>query len=223
MGKAKRASERRDEGLSLERIVEVAIELLDAEGEDGLTFRALATRLATGSGAIYWHVANKSELLVAASNAIVAREMKALGTRAAPRKAIRNIAVSLYEGIDAHPWVGAQLFRAPSETAMLQIFERIGREIQAMGVSRRAQFTSVSALVSYIIGVSVQNAANGRQHDPRMSRAEFLKTIAARWEALDPDEYPFTRKVAAQMREHNDRAEFLAGVDLILNGIALGC
>jgi len=41
--------------------------MLDVAGESGLTFRALAAELRTGAGAIYWHVANKSELLVAAT------------------------------------------------------------------------------------------------------------------------------------------------------------
>jgi hypothetical protein len=31
--------------------------------------------------------------------------------------------------------------------------------------------------------------------------------------------YPFTRKIAAQLPGHDDLAEFLAGVDLILTGI----
>ena len=43
-------------------------QILDDEGEAALTFRALSARLATGSGAIYWHVANKSELLAAATD-----------------------------------------------------------------------------------------------------------------------------------------------------------
>ena len=37
------------------RLVRAAIEILDADGEDALTFRALAGRLATGPGAIYHH------------------------------------------------------------------------------------------------------------------------------------------------------------------------
>src|SRR5580704_3246894 len=63
--RAQRA-ERRADALSKERIVADAIEILDAGGESALTFRALAARLATGSGAIYWHVASKNELLMAA-------------------------------------------------------------------------------------------------------------------------------------------------------------
>lgn len=44
--------------------------------------------------------------------------------------------------------------------------------------------------------------------------------MAAQWEKLDAKEFAFTRKVAGQLRKHDDRREFLAGVDLILAGIA---
>jgi AcrR family transcriptional regulator len=221
MAKATRGSERREDALSRERIVDAAIELLDAEGENGLTFRALATRLATGPGALYWHIANKSELLVAATDAVVARAMSEVLASATPHEAIRSIAASVFETIDAHPWVGAQLSRAPWETAVLQIFERIGRQVQALGVRGGAQFTSASALLSYILGVSVQNAAQGRLLEPSVNRADFLEMVSAQWKELDAHEYPFTRNVAAaQLPEHDDLADFLTGIDLILAGIA---
>ncbi|QSQ19437.1 TetR family transcriptional regulator [Pyxidicoccus parkwayensis] len=219
MGTTKRGSERREDALSRERIVDAAIELLDDEGENGLTFRALATRLATGAGALYWHIANKSELLVAATDTVVARAMAEVPAVAKPREAIRGIAVGVFETIDAHPWVGAQLSLAPWETPMLQLLERLGRQVQAMGVPSRAWFTSASALLSYIVGGSIQNAANGRLFEPSVDRADFLDSMSARWKELDANEYPFTRKVAAQLPKHDDLAEFLAGIDLILTGI----
>ena len=58
--------------LSREIVVAAAIALLDELGERGLTFRLLAERLNTGSGALYWHVANKSELLDDAADTVVA-------------------------------------------------------------------------------------------------------------------------------------------------------
>lgn len=217
--KTKRAVDRREQALSRERIVDEAIELLDAEGEDGLTFRTLATRLATGAGAIYWHITSKNELLVAATDAVIARALVGVSPHSAPKKAIRNIAVNLFETLDAHPWLGAQLAQNFQLPAMLQIFERIGRQIQALGVPRKAQFTAATVLVSYIIGESQQNSANGRMYDPMPDRADFLEKMAAEWKALDADEYPFTRSVAEQLRDHDDRVEFLAGIDFILAGI----
>jgi AcrR family transcriptional regulator len=217
--KAKQRSERREEALSRERIVEAAIEILDAQGEAGLTFRALATRLATGPGALYWHISNKEELLVAACDVVVANTLPEISARATPRKALHGIALGVFEMLDAHPWLGAELVRNPSPTAMLQIFERIGRQVQALKVPERAQFTAATVLGSYIISESRQNAANGRLYNPSPDRTEFLEQLAAQWQALDPDAFPFTRNAAKQLREHDDRAEFLAGVDLILAGI----
>lgn len=224
MAKSKSRQERREDALSRERIVDAAVELLDDEGEEGLTFRALATRLATGPGAIYWHIENKTELLVAATDAVVARVLGEVRASTKPRDAIHALALGVFEAVDAHPWLGRQLSRAPWENPTLQIFERIGRQVQALGVRRGAQFTSASALLSYILAVSIQNAANGqfarRKLDPSVTRAAFLASVSAKWKALDAKDFAFTRNVASQLAEHDDHAEFLAGVDLILSGVA---
>ncbi|MEZ0095804.1 AcrR family transcriptional regulator [Streptacidiphilus sp. EB129] len=216
-------TKRRTDALSKERIVEAAIEILDADGESALTFRALSARLATGSGAIYWHVANKDDLLAAAANDVIARVMTGVVSGAVsgaePQEAIRAIAIGVFDAIDAHPWVGTQLSREPWQSAMVQIFEGIGGRLPALGVPARAQFDAASALVNYILGVAGQNAANARLHTQESDRTAFLGTVAARWVQFDPAEYPFVHQVATQLIEHDDREQFLAGIDLILAGI----
>lgn len=218
--KPKGAPVRREEALSREQIVSAAIQLLDDEGEDGLTFRALATLLATGAGALYWHVKSKDELLVAATDVVIERTLADAGCSDSAQAAIHEIALGVFQTVDEHPWVGAQLALNPPPTAMLKIFERLGRQVQALGAEPALQFTATTVLGSYIVSESRQNAANGRIQQPHPDRAEFLAQAAARWEKLDPSEFPFTRNAAAQLRDHDDRAEFLAGVDLILAGIA---
>jgi AcrR family transcriptional regulator len=215
-----RRTERRTDALSKERIVAAAIEILDAEGEAALTFRALNARLATGAGAIYWHIANKDELLVATTDDVIARVMTEVVSGAEPREAIRAVALGVFDAIDAHPWVGTQLSRAPWQSAMLQIFESIGGQLQLLGVPEPAQFATASAFVNYVLGVAGQNAANVRLlHSHETDRAAFLGTVAALWAQLDPAEYPFVHQMATQLREHDDREQFLAGIDLILAGI----
>jgi AcrR family transcriptional regulator len=213
-------TERRTDALSKERIVEAAREILDTQGEAALTFRALTTRLATGAGAIYWHVADKDELLAAATDDVITRVMAEVVGGADPAEVIRTIALGLFDAIDVHPWVGTQLSRAPWRSANLQIFEGIGGRLQALGVPEQAQFDVATALVNYILGVAGQNAANARLVIAReMGREAFLASVAAQWEQLDLEEYPFVRRVTAQLREHDDREQFLAGIDLILGGI----
>ena len=219
MAKTVRSSERRADALTRERILDAAIDLLDSGGENGLTFRALAARLETGHGAIQWHVANKSELLKAATGVAVARAMEEPGSDAPPREAIHAIALGIFDAIDAHPWIGGQLARPPWQSTMLQIFEHIGRQVQALGAPAAALFTSTSALLHYIIGAGGQNATNSRSPAALGDRQDVLDTIARHWEGLDPGEYSFTRAMAGQLRVHDDRAEFVAGIDLILAGM----
>ncbi|WP_326948932.1 TetR/AcrR family transcriptional regulator C-terminal domain-containing protein [Amycolatopsis sp. NBC_01307] len=221
-----RRAPRRTEALSRERIVETAVEVLDAAGEGGLTFRVLTERLATGAGAIYWHVANKGELLAAATDAVVARAMTPGNGEGTPQDEVRAVALGLFEAIDDHPWLATQLTaqfaRSPWGSVTPRIFESLGRQVRALGVPEGSWFTATSALVHYILGAAGQNAANsasGRALEPGVDRSQFLDAVSTAWEELDPDEYPFTRAVAAQLREHDDREQFLAGVDLILAGI----
>ncbi|WAP57978.1 TetR family transcriptional regulator [Streptomyces sp. S465] len=256
-----RRSQRRTEALSRERIVEAAVELLDTAGESGLTFRALTERLATGPGAVYWHVANKGELLGAATDAVVAAALAAepaesarsggsaesaasagsaepaesaapagsaasAGSADSPQDGIRAVALGLFDAIEEHPWLATQLAtqlsRSLWETVAPRIFESIGRRIRALDVPESNWFAATSALTHYILGAAGQNAANAasaRTLGPDVDRARFLDAASTAWEELDPDDYPFTRAVADQLRGHDDREQFLAGIDLILAGI----
>jgi len=187
-----RNTERREDALSRQRIVDAAVQVLDVAGESGLTFRALAARLRTGAGA-----------------------PDVVG--APPAEAIRAVALGVFDAVETHPWVGTQLSRTPSQRAVLRVFERLGRQVQALGVAADDQFDAASALLNYVLGVTAQNAAQAREAAPGTNRVAFLESLSA---DLDPDLYPFTRTVAGQLCDHDDRAQFLAGIDLLLAGIA---
>jgi AcrR family transcriptional regulator len=220
---AKIRTERRTDALTKARIVEAAIEILDSEGEDALTFRALAARLSTGSGAIYWHVADKNDLLDAATDHVVARITTDAARGSTPQDVIRTLARGVFDAIHAHPWVGGQLSRNPWQHAVLRMLEGVGRQVQALGVSEHAQFNATTALMSFILGLAGQYAAGARLFPHRANRKalrrKFLETIAAKWAELDPAQHPFVRQLAATLPEHDDREQFLAGIELILSGM----
>ncbi|OXM51176.1 TetR/AcrR family transcriptional regulator [Amycolatopsis alba] len=215
------AQRTREDALSRERIVEAAVELLDAAGERGLTFRTLTERLATGPGAIYWHVANKAELLDAATDSLISDAL-AVDPTGSPEEEIRVLALGLFEAIARHPWLSTQLAvqlsRSPWGSVTPRIFESIGQRVSALGVPEATWFTATSALAHYIFGAAGQNAANVRVLDG-VDRAEFLHAAASAWEDLDSGEFPFMKSIAGQVREHDDREQFLTGIDLILTGI----
>lgn len=212
---------RRSDALTKDRIVTAAIELLDADGPDALTFRALGARLETGSGAIYHHVAGKRELLAAAVDQVLDPVLNAPSESDA-RETIRTLALDLFDAIDVHPWVGARLPADPRQPANRLLAERIGSAVMALGPPDSMVFHAASAVSSYVLGSASQNAANARNHIEPDSpdRETFLGDIAAEWSALDPTEFPYLHRVAGTMADHDDREQFLTGLDLLLAGIA---
>ena len=207
--------------LSRDAIVERALTVMDTEGPDAVTIRRIAQEFGVTPMALYWHVANKDDLLSAACDAIVARTLEDSAVGATPDHTIRTLAGDLFDAIDLHPWVGSSLAAASGQLPMMRIVERIGRQVRALGVPDAAQWATASVLLHYILGVGGQNAANGqfaRTHG--IDREAFLAAMSARWLALDPEDFAFTRSFADRLPTHDDRADFLAGIDVILDGIA---
>ncbi|MEU8208361.1 TetR/AcrR family transcriptional regulator C-terminal domain-containing protein [Micromonospora sp. NPDC049044] len=212
---------RRTDSLSRDLIIQTATEILDGGGENALTLRALTVRLKTGYGAIYHHVADKSDLLAAATDDVITGVLSRTATTGSPREILRLLTLGLFDAIDAHPWVGAELSRQPWRPALLDFYESIGRLLDALAVPERVRFDAAGTLVNYVLGVAVQNAANARHLTGRdTDRGAFLDTTAAKWAQLDPDRYPFVHATVTQLRDHDDREQFLAGIDIFLTGIA---
>jgi AcrR family transcriptional regulator len=91
--------------LTRERIVTAAIELLDAEGLEGLNMRALGGRLGSAATAVYWHVGSKANLIVLAADQ--AWEEIALPDLAAIdwRTAATSMATDLHSMLNRHLWL----------------------------------------------------------------------------------------------------------------------
>ncbi len=74
-----------------------------------------------------------------------------------------------------------------------------------------------STLAGYILGSAAQQTA-GPQPQPRdADRIAYLEHLAEQVTTSDPD--PLVVDTAIQLREHDDREQFRAGIDIILRGI----
>jgi AcrR family transcriptional regulator len=209
---------RRREALSRAGIISAAIEILDGGGEQELTARAVTRRLATGRGAIYHHVSGMGDLLAAAAEAVVAAAIAPVGDDSSPRTSLYEFAGGLFDAIAEHPWAGAQLARDPFQAAVLMIWKRIGVSLQQLGLSGPARSDAGAALVSYVFGAAAQYAAGSARALDDNDRQRFLDELATRWTDQDGDDV--VREASADLRDHDDREQFLAGVEIFLRGIA---
>jgi hypothetical protein len=84
-------------------------------------------------------------------------------------------------------------------------------------------FTAASKLVNYIVGVGGQNAVNTHKVATEEDCDAFFDAVASPWESLDHGEHPFVSRLASQLHVEDDREEFLAGIEIVLNGLIAPC
>lgn len=212
---------------SIETVLTAAVALLDEAGESKLTLRALATRLGTGVGSIYWYVSGKDELLDRAIDHVLGGVMATVEKRTRsddPIDDLRVVAVSLFEAVVDRPWLGAYFMRNTDiQGNTLRLWEELGRQTLRLQLTPKQRFFAVSAVIGVVIG----NAADMGQEPPpevlsgAVTREEFLGRYVDTWRALDPEQYPFVHNIVDEFDGHDDKEQFLATLDLTLAGLRL--
>ncbi|MFC8228252.1 TetR/AcrR family transcriptional regulator C-terminal domain-containing protein [Streptomyces sp. NPDC057287] len=212
----------RADALSQEVIIGAAVALLDELGERGLTFRLLAKQLDTGPGALYWHVTNKDELVSLAADHVLGH---AFATEPCPEESagagLRALAVSVFDALDRHPWAASHVTAPATLANALRLLDRIGTLVARTGLPAERQFAVSTAISYYITGVGAQIISPGTAVPADTSRDAFLAQAAESWERLDPADYPFLTRAAPELRDHDDRDQFVTGLDLLLDGLML--
>ena len=82
---------RRRAGLTRERVVEAALRLIDAEGEEALTMRRLGSELGVEAMSLYEYTAGKDKLLLAVAERLVDEFELPLTGRGEWRERIRGV------------------------------------------------------------------------------------------------------------------------------------
>jgi AcrR family transcriptional regulator len=210
----------RADALSREVIVGAAIALLDELGERGLTFRLLAKQLNTGPGALYWHVTNKDELVALAADQVLGHAFDATPRPEEGAGAgLRALAIAVFDALDRHPWAASHVNAPPTLANALHLLDRIGTLVARTGLPAERHFAVSTAISYYVTGVSAQIVAPRTTAGAPPSREAFLAQTAERWEELDPADYPFLTRTTADLRDHEDREQFITGLDLLLDGL----
>lgn len=223
----RRRDGRRRASHSLEAILTEAVALLDEAGESALTFRALAARLGTGVGSIYWYVTSRDDLLDRATDHVLGGVLTAVeGQRDSddPLADLRLMAVTLFEAIVDRPWLSAFFMRNTDvQGNSLRLYEMFGQQTLRLDLTSQQRFHAVSAVVGMVIGTAADLGQEPPAEvlDGTVDRLTYLDRYAATWRALDPQEFPFAHDIVEDFAGHDDRDQFLAGLDLILAGLGL--
>jgi AcrR family transcriptional regulator len=192
--------------LSQERIVEVAVAVIDAEGLDALSTRRLAHELGVRAPSLYNHFSTKEDILDAVGDAIVAEvDLSMLGRDPWP-DALKAWARAYRAAFREHPNVVPFLARGPARRpSALRLADAVyGALVEAGWPPSHA--TRIGAAMRYLVaGSALGSFALGFVDDP----------------ALYESDYPHLRDAhrLAGRRSRVDDGAFELGLEAMVDGL----
>jgi AcrR family transcriptional regulator len=198
--------------LSPERIVAVAVELLDAQGVDGLTMRGLADRLGSGVMSLYWHVKRKEDVFGLALDAV----LEYRGTPHADgsrdwREEIVHMLEDWRASMLRHPWSASLLPRQALGQNVLVRLELLSKTLSQAGVADEDLNAAIWSLWNYLMGATITRASFDLSDDERVAAQQRLEHLSGR--------HPTIERSRLLLDNDWDGA-FRKGLDFLLDGLA---
>ena len=204
--------------LSRAAIVERALSVMDAEGPDAVTIRRVAQEFGVTPMALYWHVANKDELLAAMGDALLAEVTPPVATGSWSTQ-LRWVVEALIRELSKHPAAAELVFpRILVNESGLRVTEFTLALLEDAGFTReqaadlaRMGLQTAMMLVTQLPGAESQAA--------RDQREALLAEKRAHVESLSQELYPHVRAAVGPLTDCEDEPAYYAfGIDLYIEG-----
>jgi AcrR family transcriptional regulator len=232
-------------GLSAEAIVDAAVRIADAEGLEAISMARVAAELGFTTMSLYRYVDSKDELLQLMFNASAFGADSIVLEGDDWRSRLRSWSIIQRDMLDRHPWITQMRMAAPPLAPnSLHFVERALEALDGTGLADAEKMRAIGLISSYTLSeakmandaaralaelaevqaqaVEAQpGAAGGQPGGPGGGEPPFTFESLLR-ELVDERTYPQLYRLAwasSPADSLSEREEFVAGVDLILDGI----
>lgn len=215
--------------LSLEQIVRAAIEIADREGNDAISMRRIASELKVGAMSLYWHVANKEELIQQMLDETYAEMQLPPQPTGDWRADMRTVASETRQVFLRHPWA-AQIGptnRSAMGPGFLRHAEFSFGAFEHTKISTDMRSDIVHVVDDYTIGFATREIMNGVRANREDETTEQVRTRTdAIFERIAkmgifPVLTRLYREGAEFPRGEDLDRLFFFGLDSLLDGIAI--
>ncbi len=201
-------------GISRELIVQAALDLLDEQGIDGVTARALANRLGVRAPALYWHMSNKQEILDEMGTEIrrrVAARLQEVPDTAGWREQLAAFARALRAEYLAHR-NGARTFAGTKLTdpAVLKAQEPWLANWVDAGLTLQDAVAAAQLVASFVVGFVIDEQERGATQ----------RYLLAHPDPADVEDVPLVREAGQHLFTDYDE-RFERQLDVVLTGIGV--
>lgn len=197
--------------MSRAAVVEAAEAIVAAEGIEALTMRRVAEQLGASTMALYRHVGDKDELLVALLDRLAAQVPRP-SLPVDPRARLLAVCRLMHDGLAAQPWVVGVLAKgdliAPS---ILWMIEDILAALIACGLSEGEAVAGYRMVWQFTVGELM--IARGLAE---LERPPFVLSVL---EDVDAREYPTLAAVAEHWRRARKDQSYDDGLAALIDGL----
>ena len=203
--------------LTRERVLDAALVVADSGGLGSLTIRSLARQLDVKPMTVYYHVANKSEILDALVDRVFA-EIELPDPGGDWRREMERRAHSARDVLARHRWaIGLLESRTRPGPANLRHHDTVLATLRRAGFSAALTAHAYALLDSYVYGFALQEAAL-----PFEGPGSVSEVAEPMMELMTTGEYPNLADMATSyylQPGYDFGDEFRFGLDLVLDGI----
>jgi len=144
--------------IALELIISTALEMIDAQGPDAFSFRALAQRLSSGTATLYRHVSDKSELFALVIEHVLSSVEVPELENSTWDEQCEALMRAIYDQLAAHPGVSTALVtHFPNDHHAASLRERLFTALLDGGFTADVAATGGATLARYTLGFAIQS------------------------------------------------------------------
>ena len=207
--------------LSREAIVDAALRLLDREGAAAFSMRRLAEELGVGAGAVYWHVANKEQLLQLVFDRVIGELPMPEPDPERWREQVKQAALEEREMLKRPPGIAQLMFgRIPLGPNSIRYIEWHLSLLRVGGLSERVTALAGDLVFLYIAAFAYEDYL--RTSDPAHAEAaphDFVGEMREYFASLPPDRFPNVVSLAVPLTSGGPEARFEFGIDVLIDGL----
>jgi AcrR family transcriptional regulator len=218
-----RAAGRRREPISRAAIVDAAVALLDRDGYEALSMRALAQELGTGAASLYWHVGSRDGLLDLVMDQVIGELAVPAADPARWQEQVREFGRGQRAAVLRHPYiVRVSLGRIPMGPNAIRVSEGVVAIMRAGGLPPRLAVQGYLLLLSAVNGFTSDETNGGEQPagPDEPSAQEIADMVAGYFAALPAGSYPHLRELAGEFSLADDDERFELLLDIFVDGLA---
>lgn len=211
---------RKREPLTRERVLKEALALVDEQGLEALTMRALATRLNVEAMSLYNHVGGKEGLYDGIRGLLWDELHGVLKSRRSWQASLRLIADRLRDIARNHPSAFPLIVSgATLNERMLRALAEPLRRLDEAGFDRDAAAKTLTAVVHYALGYAMMERSLRAALAPPQAGEDELETIVRLAQTLPPDTPAELVRVARDCCTRDVDEQFEFGLQALLAGL----